>query len=244
MALNQKYLEQLGRRHSQGKDKPKTVSTEQMARVEQAIQEQRCKYQKEDWLASAKWLEENFPQDYAAPKTTAASRPSPETRSSGSLEARLESQPLANAPESPQSAREVLPAPLPIPLPSAFWQALLYGSSDALVSPVDANIALRLVAHELPLEASMSGELSESVRVSAFRKMLAERFGAKVWDVMNKLWRDAPTTPGAPVPNEDQGHCTPGLRECPRTMPSWRREFHQEVSGEQRLLEELGGWCG
>jgi hypothetical protein len=27
-------------------------------------------------------------------------------------------------------------------------------------------------------------------------------------------------------------------------MPAWRREFHQEISNEQRLLEGIGGWCG
>jgi hypothetical protein len=28
------------------------------------------------------------------------------------------------------------------------------------------------------------------------------------------------------------------------TCLAWRREFHQQVSGEQRLLEGIGGWCG
>jgi hypothetical protein len=25
-------------------------------------------------------------------------------------------------------------------------------------------------------------------------------------------------------------------------MPVWRREIHQEISNEQRLLESMGGW--
>jgi hypothetical protein len=27
-------------------------------------------------------------------------------------------------------------------------------------------------------------------------------------------------------------------------MPAFRREFHQEISNEQRLLESMGGWPG
>ena len=30
----------------------------------------------------------------------------------------------------------------------------------------------------------------------------------------------------------------------PPSVPAWRREFHQEFSHKQRLLESLGGWCG
>jgi len=48
----------------------------------------------------------------------------------------------------------------------------------------------------------------------------------------------------APIQNEDQSHCSPGLKGCPRSMPAWRREFHQEISNEQRLLESMGAWCG
>jgi len=35
-----------------------------------------------------------------------------------------------------------------------------------------------------------------------------------------------------------------GVRGCPRSIPAWRREFHQEISNEQRLLESIGGWPG
>ena len=38
-----------------------------------------------------------------------------------------------SAPESPENVLTALPAPSPISLPSGFWQALLYGSRDALV---------------------------------------------------------------------------------------------------------------
>jgi hypothetical protein len=62
-----------------------------------------------------------------------------------------------------------------------------------------------------------------------------QQFGAKVWDVVNKLWRAAPPSPGAPQPNEDQSRLTPGLSACPRSVPAWRQEFHQEYNHEQRL---------
>jgi hypothetical protein len=56
--------------------------------------------------------------------------------------------------------------------------------------------------------------------------------------------RAAPASPSAPIPNADQSHCSPGLKDCPRSIPAWRREFHQEISNEQRLLESMGAWCG
>jgi len=83
---------------------------------------------------------------------------------------------LLIVPESPQSARKALPVPLPVPLPSAFWQALLYGSPDALVSPRDANTALRLVACELGKDSGVV-QFSDSVRVNTLRKMLDQQFG-------------------------------------------------------------------
>jgi hypothetical protein len=129
---------------------------------------------KGSWRDDAKWLEENFPEDYAAPKTTAASRPSCGTRSLDNCEARVEPQPLANAPESPQSAMETsadLPSIAP-ELPASWWQGLLYGSPDALLSPGDANTALRLVAHEL-LTHCDGADFTETVRAGALRKALS-----------------------------------------------------------------------
>jgi len=66
-------------------------------------------------------------------------------------------------------------------------------------------------------------------------------------DSVEKLAKKAreggPTGPLALEP-DDQTNCSPGVRDCPRSMPAWRRQLHQEVSNEQRLLEGIGGWCG
>ena len=155
-----------------------------------------------------------------------------------------EPQPLANVPKSPQGAPAALPPVSSIPLlESAFWQNVLHGSRDAMISPKYAASAVRLIARELGKDSDVV-QYSESVRVATLRKMLEAQFGAKVWDVMNKLWRATSASPGAPAPNEDQSHCSPGVQDCPRSMPSWRREFYSEASDEQRLLEGIGGWCG
>jgi len=61
----------------------------------------------------------------------------------------------------------------------------LHGSPDALVSPGDANTALRLVANELLTHCTKT-DFTGTIRVSALRKALLSRFGVKVWDVMNK----------------------------------------------------------
>jgi hypothetical protein len=152
--------------------------------------------------------------------------------------------PLTIAPGSSDNAIGALPAPLPIPLlPASWWQALLYGSREAILSPVDANTALRLVAHEL-LTHCTGADFTETIRVSVLRKALPERFGAKAWDCVNKLWRAAPRAPGEPILNSDQSQVSSGVFECPRSMPAWRREFHQQTSQEQRLLESMGGWPG
>jgi hypothetical protein len=49
MALSQKYIERLRRRLSQGKDNPKTVNPQQMARLDAAIKQQRIERQKGGW---------------------------------------------------------------------------------------------------------------------------------------------------------------------------------------------------
>ena len=77
----------------------------------------------------------------------------------------VEPQRLANVPESPQSAREALPASLPIPpeLPGNWWQALHYGSREAMLSPRDATLAPQLIARELGVNCDGS-DFTKSVR--------------------------------------------------------------------------------
>ena len=190
MALSQKYLEQLARRRLQRKvisTHPQSDGVERSNGTQGLTRQARATGRtgpsrsslKDSWRDDAKWLQENFPEDYAAPKTTAASRPSCGTRSSDNREAAVEPQPLVNAPESQQSALVALPAPLPIlpELPRSRWQALLYGSRDAMLSPVDANTALRLVGRELAKDLDVV-DFTESVRVNALRKTMDQCFGA------------------------------------------------------------------
>jgi len=147
------------------------------------------------------------------------------------------------APESPQNVPTALPAPPPIPLAAAFWQALLYGSRDALVSQSEANAALRLVAHELSTDCN-GADFVETLRAGALRKVLDERFGAVAWPAMNKLWRSAPASPGAPRPSEDQSREPTGSLPVGRNQPRWIRELNEPGGAEREWLTENGLWCG
>jgi hypothetical protein len=117
-------------------------------------------------------------------------------------------------PESSQRDRKVLPASAPIPpLPNSFWQGILFGSPDVLLSGVDASLAVRHLARQLGKDSDIV-EFSEGVRAGALRRNLWERFGPVMAEqTMAALWRAA--SPGAPVPNEDQSRCSPGVRDCP-----------------------------
>jgi hypothetical protein len=138
----------------------------------------------------------------------------------------------------------VLPAPPAIPLlASAFWQGVLFGSPDALLSAGDVSTALRLVARELGKDSDVT-QASESLRVKELRKMLDERFGAEVWHVMNKLWRAAPASPGAPLPAPDQSQLPPGRLPARRSQPRWIAELNELEGSERQWLMENGLWCG
>src|SRR5262245_51740847 len=78
---------------------PKTVNSEQIARVDAAIKQQRIEREKGGWRASAKWLEEHFPEDFAERKVAPASRPSCVARNSEPVS---EATSERIAPESPQ----------------------------------------------------------------------------------------------------------------------------------------------
>jgi hypothetical protein len=160
------------------------------------------------------------------------------------LEATKTLPPLTIAPGSTESAFVLAKAPSSIPLlESAFWQALLYGSPDALVPLADANTALRLVAHELSIHCN-GADFVETVRAGVLRKALLERFGAKAWDVVNKLWRNAPASPGAPEPSEDQSQLPPGPLPVGRNQPQWIRELDEPGGAERTWRIENGLWGG
>jgi hypothetical protein len=113
-----------------------------------------------------------------------------------------------------------------------------------LVSSSDATRALQLVSDKLGVPIA-DGETIDTVRAGQLRNLLRDKFGpSKAEETMATMWRAAPASPGAPVPNEDQSQASPGVRDCPRSMPAWRREFHQDISNEQQLRESFGGWCG
>ena len=240
MALSQKYLERV-RRLAQEKDRSKTVSLQQMARLDAVIKQQRIECEKGGWRADAKWLEKNFPQDFGEAKAAPRVEPSYQTRSSINCS---NSEHANDTPtvEPPQDAPAALPAPSPIPLASAFWQALLYGSRDTLVSPRDANTALRLVAFELGKDLDVI-EFTESLRVNTLRKML-DGWGVEVWHVMNRLWRAAPASPGAPMPNVDQSQMAPGSWPVGRDQPRWVVELNEPGIPERDWRIENGLWCG
>jgi hypothetical protein len=102
---------------------------------------------------------------------------------------------------------------------------------------------LHLISDKLALPI-IQGETLGVLRAGELRKTLRSRFGAREAERANELWRSAPASPGAPMPNIDQGRCTSGVWECPRSIPASRRDFPQEKSTEQQLLGPIGGWCG
>jgi hypothetical protein len=255
MALNQKYLKRLASRarvsqQSRETPPPKTMSAEQTAlKVEAALHQQRIEQRKEGWRASARWLEKNC-EEYRQPHNGEVSNAANGTRSSinspnsepANETSAVELQPLASAPESMQSAREVLPVPIPL-LPASWWQGLLYGSREAMLSPGDANNALRLVARELAKDLNVI-EFTDSVRVDTLRKVLDQRFGAGAWPAMNELWRSAPASPGASQPSEDQGQLPPGPSAVGRNQPRWIGELNEPGFTERAWMIENGLWGG
>jgi hypothetical protein len=207
---------------------------------------------KDSWRDDARFLEELYPEDFGPPRNQPSSAPCVESSLCSGLvdsASRKETQCPPGDPESSQSAPQSVSAPPPIPelapLPAAFWRALLYGSPDALLATAEATLATRLVAQALGVPSVDLPEFTESIRAGQFRRGLRESFGdAQAEQAMAALWRNAPASPGSPQPNEDESRLTPGVRDCPRTMPAWRRGFHLEVCNEQRLLEGIGGWSG
>jgi hypothetical protein len=118
------------------------------------------------------------------------------------------------------------PATIP-PLPASWWQGLLYGSPDAMLSAADATRAMHLIAQALGVNSGPS-EFSAGVRGVALRKILDERFGAgQAWRAMNELWRSASPSPGAPSPNQDQSQMTPGSWPVSPDQPRWATQLNE-----------------
>jgi hypothetical protein len=139
----------------------------------------------------------------------------------------------------------MLPAPPPAPLlESGFWQTILCGNQDSLVSGSEATRALQLVSDKLGI-GRVEDQTIETLRAAQLRKLLHSRFGpSQAERIMLELWSAAPADPRAPQPGDDQSHCTPGVWECPRSMPAWRRELNDPVDGEMQWQIENGCWCG
>jgi hypothetical protein len=213
------------------------------------------------WRDDARILEELYPEMFAEPKARESSdigtpdRERSQSRS-GAVTASSESvsptsstsvaepQSLANAPESVQSASAVPSAPSPIPpLPSAFWQGVLYGNPDDLLPGADATNALRLVADKLGV-AIAPNETIATLRAGALRKLLRERFGpSEAEQTMAALWRSAPSTPGAPQPADSS---TKQLPIAPARAPAWVEELNQPSDSGPSCdwLIDNGLWCG
>jgi hypothetical protein len=148
------------------------------------------------------------------------------------------------APGSPQSACTTLGAPLPIPAiapaNSAFWQTLLYGNPDGLVSSADATNALRLVAERIGITLDQR-ETIPTLRAGELRKLLRNKFGQlQAEQAIAVLWRSAPPTPGAPAPAPDQSELPSGARVDSQLQPRWVRALHDPDRAQQEWLSDLG----
>jgi hypothetical protein len=161
------------------------------------------------------------------------------------LEAASALPPMTIALESPQGAREVLRAPSPIPvLASAFWQGVLFGSPDALLSATDVILAFRLLAEQLQIPMQQSNPFG-SMRAGALRKLFRERFGhVEAEQAMVALWRSAPASPGAPLPAPDQSQLPPGRLPAGRSQLRWIAELNEPEGSERQWLMENGLWYG
>lgn len=245
--FSQKFLDRLRRSRAETGEPLDTV--EELVRKARAaghsgplvVGPPRASLKQDSWRDDAKRLEENCPDEFGPPRLPASDSP-------GSLPAPLSApvqELVAIAPGSPQSVSEVLPAPPPISsLPNSFWQALLFGSPDGLIPGCDVTGALRLISNKLRIPITQD-ETIGVLRAGQLRKMLRSRFGARDAErAMSELWRGAPASPGAPVPNDDQSHCCPGVWECPRSMPLWRREMNERNISERDWRIENGLWCG
>jgi hypothetical protein len=117
---------------------------------------------------------------------------------------------------------------------------LLCGSADSLFSAADSTRALQQVSDKLGAP-TVEGETLGVLRAGQLRKLLRERFGPlKAEQAMAALWRNAPASPGAPEPAEDQSQLPPGPFPVGRLEPAWIRDLHDEDCCEHEWLLDHG----
>ena len=246
MALSQKYLERLAQRAQQKRAHQVGRSARALGSASLSPSSQ-GRNGEGSWRESARWLEENFPEEFAEPKA-APKADNPQPFNAAIAAFGTSPQCLANARGSPQNATEPLSAALPIPppstLPNAFWRGLLFGSPDSLIGGADATNALRLVADRIGITIDQS-ETIPTLRAGELRKLLRERFGpAMAEQTFAALWRSAPPPPGAPAPAPDQSQLPPGSWVDSQPQPRWTRALHDPDRAEQEWLSDLGvGSC-
>jgi hypothetical protein len=150
-----------------------------------------------------------------------------------------------NAPSPSDSVVGVEKASLPTqPLSGAFWQGVLYGSPDALLSSRDAHSAFRLVAEQLQIPIE-EGETLDTIRAGQLRKALRSRFGYGAAEgAMAALWRAAPLTEGCPLPNPEERDRAPGPLPVSPSQPQWMVELNAPGGTEREWLVQNGLWGG
>jgi hypothetical protein len=122
-------------------------------------------------------------------------------------------------------------------LASAFWQSLLFGNPESLVSSSDATRALQLVLDKLGVPIA-DDETISTLRAGQLRKLLRERFGSAIAaQTMVALWRAAAASLG--VPNIDQSQLTQRPLSDSRP-PRWVESLHDPSRIEREWQEDLG----
>jgi hypothetical protein len=224
--------------------------------LRELLEQRKRALSKGDWREDARILAEHYPEEFGEPHDLPVSSENPILPNaanavfaaeplSGSPAPPAEQEPAAIASEPTQSAPDALPAPPPVPaefplLDSAFWQALLYGNPDGLVSSTDATIALRLVADRIGITIDQS-ETIPTLRAGQLRKRLRERFGPEMAEqTFAVLWCSAPPPPGALAPALDQSQLPPGSWVDSQPQPRWARDLHDPDRAEQEWLSDLG----
>jgi hypothetical protein len=246
MALSQKYLERLAQRaqHKRAHQVGRSARALGSASFSSSSQGRNGEG---SWREAARWLQENFPEQYGEPHDLGVSSENPILPNAANAVS-AEGESVEIAPGSPQSACTTLPAPLSIPAiaprNSAFWQALLYGNPDGLVSSTDATNALRLVAERIGITIDQS-ETIPTLRAGQLRKLLQNKFGQlQAEQAFAVLWRGAPPPPGALAPAPEESQPPPGSRVDSQPQPRWARALHDPDRAQQEWLSDLGvGSC-